>query len=335
MITTDTLRVRAAEPEERRDFRESVHRLLQAESGPAPDTGHLLALAGRHGFLGPRIAEEFGGGGVDDPWFTAILIEEAMGLGLTALALSVALGIGVAAPLIADFGTADQRSQWLPGLADGSLRVAVAGDRCGVVGGGDASLLLYGDADGHADTVIAMPVAAVAFMPSSDPLQIAGLPSVDLVLDGLPPGPLLPAAPMLGDHDLWLAVLALGGARAALAWTEAYTRERQVFGRPVASFENTGVVLAELTAAILTTQSFVDCCLDARGHGRLDRQRSAAAVITAVGVHAAAVDHGLQFHGGYGYMREYPISTAFADAAVIRRLALPGVSRHEVLRAGR
>jgi acyl-CoA dehydrogenase len=109
-------------------------------------------------------------------------------------------------------------------------------------------------------------------------------------------------------------VLAAAGARAALRETVGYVQDRKVFGRPLAEFDNTRSVLARVAVDLDLVETFVDAAVRARGAGPVTPARAAAAAIAATDVHARAVDEGLQLHGGYGYMREYPISLAFADA---------------------
>jgi acyl-CoA dehydrogenase len=123
------------------------------------------------------------------------------------------------------------------------------------------------------------------------------------------------------DLDLWFAVLALASARTATALAVDYVHARKVFGRPLAEFENTRFRLAELWAELASVTAFVDSCVHARSIGALDVADAAAARLTANRVCGEAVDQSLQLHGGYGYMREYPISHAFADARFLQVMA--------------
>jgi acyl-CoA dehydrogenase len=111
-----------------------------------------------------------------------------------------------------------------------------------------------------------------------------------------------------------LAVAAMAGARTALATTVEYVKQRKAFGRPIAQFENTRHVLAGLGARVAAVGSFVDDCL-ARD---LRPDTAAAAKLCAGEVLAEAVDTGVQLHGGYGYMWEYPIARAYAAARFFR-----------------
>ena len=116
-------------------------------------------------------------------------------------------------------------------------------------------------------------------------------------------------------------MLALASARTATALAVDYVHARKVFGRPLAEFENTRFRLAELWAELAGLTAFVDSCVHARSIGALDVADAAAARLTASRVCGQAVDQSLQLHGGYGYMREYPISHAFADARFLQVMA--------------
>ena len=105
---------------------------------------------------------------------------------------------------------------------------------------------------------------------------------------------------------------------AALDWTREYTRNRKVFGKPVSDFQNTRFRLAEAKTEIEIAQVFVDRCMVEVNAGRLDPTVAAMAKYWCTELMGRVVDQCLQLHGGYGYMWEYPIARAFADARVHR-----------------
>jgi acyl-CoA dehydrogenase len=118
-------------------------------------------------------------------------------------------------------------------------------------------------------------------------------------------------------HQLALAVAAMAGARTALSITVEYVKQRKAFGRPIAEFENTQHALAAVRARVTAIGSFVDSCLAAPLNPAESRQ-GAAAAFCAAEVLGSAVDTGVQLHGGYGYMWEYPIARAYAAARYFR-----------------
>jgi alkylation response protein AidB-like acyl-CoA dehydrogenase len=115
-----------------------------------------------------------------------------------------------------------------------------------------------------------------------------------------------------------IAVAAVAGARAALNWTIEYVRDRRAFGSSIGTLQNTRFVLAEVATEIDVAQAYVDLCVNALTAGDLTAADAAKAKWWSTELQGRAVDRCLQLHGGYGYMREYPIARAYADARVTR-----------------
>jgi alkylation response protein AidB-like acyl-CoA dehydrogenase len=111
-----------------------------------------------------------------------------------------------------------------------------------------------------------------------------------------------------------LAVGAVAGAEAAFTLTLAYAKERMAFGRPIGSFQHNRFVLAEMKTEIDLGRVFVDRLLEEHIAGRLTVEQAAESKWWTTEMLRRVVDHGLQLHGGYGYMLEYPISRAFVDS---------------------
>jgi acyl-CoA dehydrogenase len=128
--------------------------------------------------------------------------------------------------------------------------------------------------------------------------------------------------PLLSKELAWerlqIAVGAVATSAAALDWTRDYTRERKAFGTPIADFQNTRFRLAEIKTEIEIAQTFVDRCLREVNEERLDVTVAAMAKYWCTELMGRVLDQCLQLHGGYGYMWEYPIARAFADARVHR-----------------
>ncbi|MFP5310541.1 MAG: acyl-CoA dehydrogenase family protein [Actinomycetes bacterium] len=122
----------------------------------------------------------------------------------------------------------------------------------------------------------------------------------------------------LPQERLSIAISAVAGARAALDVTLAYCKERTAFGKPIGSFQNSRFMLAEMRTKVEVTQTFVDRCIELHDEGRLTVDEAAMAKYWATDVLDEVVDAGVQLHGGYGYMREYPIARAYTDARVSR-----------------
>ncbi|WP_370181451.1 acyl-CoA dehydrogenase family protein [Rhodococcus wratislaviensis] len=117
---------------------------------------------------------------------------------------------------------------------------------------------------------------------------------------------------------LGAAVGAYANASAAIEFAKAYVLERQVFGTPVSAFQNTKFVLAECATEVQAAQSMVDRALDLDEIGELTVADAAKIKLFCTEVAGRVIDKCLQLHGGYGYMREYPIARLYADTRVNR-----------------
>jgi len=122
----------------------------------------------------------------------------------------------------------------------------------------------------------------------------------------------------LPQERLSIAVAAVAAAEAALGWTVEYVRDRKAFGAPIGSFQNTRFELAEMRTEVDVGQAYVDRCLEALNAGELTAEDAAGAKWWCTELQGRVVDRCLQLHGGYGYMLEYPIARAYADARVTR-----------------
>ncbi len=120
----------------------------------------------------------------------------------------------------------------------------------------------------------------------------------------------------LPQERLSIAAAGVAAAHAALGWTLDYTKERTAFGQPIASFQNSRFVLAELATEVEIGQVFVDRCVLALNAGVLTAEEAAMAKWWCTELQKRVVDRCVQLHGGYGYMLEYPIARAYADARI-------------------
>lgn len=122
----------------------------------------------------------------------------------------------------------------------------------------------------------------------------------------------------LARERLWVAVSALGAAKGVLADAVEYTRGRKVFDGTVFDFQNTQFRLADCKTEISVGEAFVDRCLAALMAGELTATTAAMAKLWLTEMQARVVDTCLQFYGGNGYMTEYPVARAYADARAQR-----------------
>ena len=117
---------------------------------------------------------------------------------------------------------------------------------------------------------------------------------------------------------LQIAITAVASAQAAIDWTLAYVKERKVFGQPVATFQNTRYTLAELQTEVQVARVFVDKCIELVSGEQLDAATASMAKYWCSDLQCKVMDECVQLFGGYGYMWEYPITRAYADARVQR-----------------
>lgn len=117
---------------------------------------------------------------------------------------------------------------------------------------------------------------------------------------------------------LQIAIGAVAAGQAAIDWTLAYVKERKVFGQPVASYQNTRYTLAELQTEVQVARVFVDKSIELLQAGQLDTATASMAKYWCSDLQCKVMDECVQLHGGYGYMWEYPITRAYADARVQR-----------------
>ena len=117
---------------------------------------------------------------------------------------------------------------------------------------------------------------------------------------------------------LQIAISAVAAAQAAIDWTVDYVKERKVFGQPVASFQNTRFTLAELQTEVQVARVFVDKCCELIHEDKLDTATASMAKYWTTDLQCKVMDECVQLFGGYGYMWEYPITRAYADARVQR-----------------
>ncbi|MBK8992321.1 MAG: acyl-CoA dehydrogenase family protein [Gammaproteobacteria bacterium] len=122
----------------------------------------------------------------------------------------------------------------------------------------------------------------------------------------------------LPQERLTVGVSAVAGAEAILAQTVAYVKERKAFGKPVAAFQNSQFKLAEMDSELTAMRVFIDRCIELHLQGKLDVPTVAKSKLLSTDLQCKIIDECVQLHGGYGYMWEYPVARAWADARVQR-----------------
>ncbi len=122
----------------------------------------------------------------------------------------------------------------------------------------------------------------------------------------------------LSQERLLVAITAVGAMEAAVEWTRQYVVERTAFGAALSAKQTVRHRLAEAHANVQAARAFLDNCIQRHLRGELDTASASAAKFWCTEMQFGVIDNCLQLFGGYGYMREYPIARAWADARVQR-----------------
>lgn len=141
----------------------------------------------------------------------------------------------------------------------------------------------------------------------------------------------IPAANLLGNEGdgfkiamkgldggrINIATCSIGAAQGALRHAQQYMQERQQFGKPIASFQALQFKLADMATELVAARQMVRLAAS-----KLDRQDASASTYCAMAKRFATdvgfqvCNEALQLHGGYGYIREYPLERLLRDARV-------------------
>jgi alkylation response protein AidB-like acyl-CoA dehydrogenase len=122
----------------------------------------------------------------------------------------------------------------------------------------------------------------------------------------------------LAQERLAQAIRSATVAETVIEWTIEYTSHRKAFNKTIGDFQNTQFKLAELKTEAVIGRVFTDECIGRFMAGKLDEVDAAMAKMWLSNLHCKVVDECLQLFGGWGYMWEYPIARAYADARVIK-----------------
>jgi acyl-CoA dehydrogenase len=122
----------------------------------------------------------------------------------------------------------------------------------------------------------------------------------------------------LAQERLAQAIRSATVAETVIEWTVDYVAQRKAFGKTIADFQNTQFKLAELKTEATIGRVFTDECIERFMAGELNEVDAAMAKMWLSNLHCKVVDECLQLFGGWGYMWEYPIARAYADARIVK-----------------
>ena len=307
--------------------------------------------AGELGLLCASMPEEYGGGGVERT-YSVILLEELARAGATGPGFG--LHSEIVAPYINRYGSEEQKRKFLPKMAKGEMIGAIAMTEPGT-GSDLQGVRTTALKDGN-ELVINGSKTFITNGEMSD-VVIAGAKGISLVLveaerEGFRKGRNLekiglkaqdtselffddvrvPMTNLLGEEGkgfvylmqelawerLQLSISAVANTEAAVEWTIDYTKQREAFGQPIHDFQNTRFKLAEAKTQATVARTFVDKLIALMLEDKLDAETAAMAKWWTSDTQCKVIDDCLQLHGGYGYMWEFPIARAWADARIQR-----------------
>ncbi|WP_232680473.1 acyl-CoA dehydrogenase family protein [Nocardioides sp. R-C-SC26] len=352
--------------QEHEDFRATVRTFMEKEVVPHHDqwekdgqvSREVWRKAGETGLLCFDVEEAYGGAGIKDFRYNAVIAEEISRVGASGLGFPVHSDIIV--PYISSLGTEEQKQRWLPGLVSGELISAIAmtepgagsdlqGIRTTAVDKGD-HYVLNGSKTFISNGIMSDVVIVVARTNPDAGHQGISLLVVERGMEGFERGRnldkmglkaqdtaelffdnvVVPKENLLGEEGsgfvslmvnlpqerVSIAAIAVAAIEHVLAMSLDYAKTRQAFGKPIGAFQNTRFMLAEMATEAYIARVFVNDCILKLNEGKVDTALASMAKWWTTELQKKLTDMGVQIHGGYGFMSEYPISKAYTDGRI-------------------
>jgi alkylation response protein AidB-like acyl-CoA dehydrogenase len=318
--------------------------------------------AGAMGFLAINVPEEYGGMGITDFRYNAILAEVFGQAGMIGPAIGFQVHSDIVLPYFLHYGSEEIKRRWLPGFASGEVIGAICmsepgagsdlkGLRSSAIDKGDHYLLNGSKTFISNGYTCDVAIVAAKTNPSlgakgislfvvdmhspgvtkNKPFEKVGMHAQDtceIFFEDV----CVPKGNLLGEENqgfiymmtqlpqerISVGLLGIAAAEGALEATIRYTRERQAFGKQISEFQNTRFVLAELATEVEMGRVFMDRLVELHSEGKLDAGMASMAKYRMTDLQCSVIDACVQLHGGYGYMWEYYIARAYADARAQR-----------------
>ncbi len=350
-------------------FRASVREFLDREVKPQLEEhaeAHAMPremwlAAGKQGFLGLEIPEQYGGSEAGDYRYNAVLTEELAKVNM-ALASCVGIHADIVAPYLVHLTTEEQRERWLPGFCTGEILTAIGmtepsggsdlaalrttavrdgddwilnGSKTFITNGYSADLIVVAartspEKKARGITLFAVEAGMEGFsrgrkldkvgQPESDTAELffenVRVPGANVI--GEVDGGFIHMMNWLPQERLGSAVTNISHAAQILEETIQYAKDRKAFGQPIGAFQHNKFLMAELVTKIEVAQAFIDQAVIAHMKGELSPIDAAKAKWWSAEVQNDVLDHCVQLYGGYGYMNEYRVARAWADARVTK-----------------
>ncbi|KAA9166411.1 acyl-CoA dehydrogenase [Amycolatopsis acidicola] len=318
----------------------------------------IVRRLGELGFLGLMLPEPYGG--VDADMLSYILVTEELGRGDSAVRGIVSVSLGLVSKTIAAYGTEEQKREWLPRLVSGEalgcfgLTEPGTGSDAGSLttrakrDGGDWILngskmfitngtwakvaLTFARTDEKGITAFLVPTDSPGFEATEikGKLGLRGQATAELSFDGVR----VPDSARLGEvgRGLGIALGALsrgrisvaagsvGVAQAALDAATRYAKEREQFGKPIASFQLVQELLADAAVDVQSARLMTHHVARMADAGVTPKEYAtdaSAAKYLASETAVRVTNNCLQVFGGYGFIDEYPVGKYVRDARVL------------------
>ena len=354
--------------EEHKMFKDAVEAFLIKEAVPHAEKWEKAGIvdrdiwlkAGEMGILCMDMPEEYGGMGLKDFRYNAIVTEAMVKLGVDGPGF--VLQNDVMAPYFEKYFTKAQKDKWLSGIVSGEIITAIAmtepdagsdliSTTTTAVREGD-HYILNGSKTYITNGILSDLVVVVAKTDVEAKHKGVTLLIVERGMEGFERGKNLekiglkaqdtaelffrdvrvPVGNVLGKEGsgfyhlmnnlpqerLSIAVGNLAASEKAFNDTLTYVKERKAFGRPIGKFQNSRFKMAEMQTEITIARTFVDECIMELNADTLTNEKAAMAKYWVSELNGRVIDQCLQLHGGAGYMWEYPIAKAYANARISR-----------------
>jgi alkylation response protein AidB-like acyl-CoA dehydrogenase len=356
--------------EEHELFRQSLTEYVNQHvvpNNPAWEKAQMMpreawTSAGAMGFLAINVPEEYGGMGITDFRYNAILAEVYGQAGMVGPAIGFQVHSDIVLPYFLHYGSEEIKRRWLPGFASGEVIGAICmsepgagsdlkGLRTTAIDKGD-HFLVNGSktfiSNGYtcdvaivaAKTNPALGAKGISLfvvdmhskgVTKNKPFEKIGMHAQDtceIFFEDV----IVPKGNLLGQENqgfiymmtqlpqerISVGLLGIAAAEGALEHTVRYVRERHAFGKPISEFQNTRFKLAELATEVQMGRIFMDRLVEMHSEGKLDAAMASMAKYSMTDLQCKVIDECVQLHGGYGYMWEFYIARAYADARAQR-----------------
>lgn len=317
---------------------------------------------GQNGFLAPQVPEEYGGMGITDYRYNALIAEVLNRSGCTGPGIGVPVHSDIVVPYIVKYGSEAIKKEWLPKMVSGEAVGSIAMSEPGAgsdlknikttavdkgdyyVVNGSKTFITNGYIGDVAVVAVktdpsagAKGISLLVMGPHMDgyskgtPFEKVGMHAQDtceLFFDHVK----VPKENLLGElgqgfvymmtelpqERLIVGAGGLAAAEGALEATIHYLREREAFGSPLSHMQTIRHKIAELATEVQVGRVFIDKCVELHSEGKLDNIAASMVKYNLTDLQCKVIDECVQLHGGYGYIWEYHVARAYADARAQR-----------------